>query len=579
MINWRERYNRWMNYPDLDERLREELQRAKDNEPLLEDLFYADLEFGTGGMRAEMGPGPNRMNVYTVRKISEGLARFIAESGQQAKAQGVVIAYDSRNKSSDFAIESAKVIGRHGIRVYLFDRLCPTPLLSFAVRHLHAFAGIVITASHNPPEYNGYKIYGSDGVQITPATAEQIMAKVNEVTDELSVESGDEASLRQSGLLVQIHDDILEAYVERLQTIRLNPEPSGTSQVNIVFTPLHGTAYEPIRLVLSRFGYNQVTVVTEQANPDPHFTNAASLNPEEPQAFELALQYGKRTNADLILATDPDADRIGVAVKKGPQGYTILSGNQIGALLLDYLLSERKRKGLLPDNGTIVKTIVTSEFARAIAADYGVDTVDTLTGFKYIGEKISMYERSGQYTFLFGFEESSGYLIGDFVRDKDGIQTALMLADMCAFHKSSGKSIYDGLIELYKRYGFYSEDLYSLSLKGKAGVEKIRATLSFFRQQGFTEVAGKKVMVVEDFLAGTCREMVNGTSTAIPLPASDVLKYRLDDESWFCLRPSGTEPKLKVYLGTKGVTSEESSQKLRALKNFVLEQFNALGLI
>lgn len=561
MSNWRKRHQQWMDFVHLDEELHKQLKNMQENAEQLEDCFYKDLEFGTGGIRGEMGPGPNRMNIYTVRKTSEGLARYIEGHGGKAKQNGIAIAYDSRHRSAVFALEAAKVMGRHDITVYLFDRLSPTPLLSFAVRLLNAFAGIVITASHNPPEYNGYKVYGADGCQITLAVAEQIMEKVNEVEDELTIPILGETELKQSGRLSLIHDEILERYLSCLESIRITPPLVSTaSQVKIVFSPLHGTSYESMMQVMERFGYHNISVVREQAYPDPDFSNVVSANPEELQAFELAIKYGNQENADFLIATDPDADRLGIAVKDRHNEFIVFTGNQIGALLLHYLLSLRKQAGLLPDNGVVLKTIVTTEMARAISSDFGVETVDTLTGFKFIGEKMSEYEKSAKYRFQFGFEESNGYVIGDFVRDKDGIQTALMVADMCAYYKTDGKTLYDALMDLFAKYGYYSEDIFSITQKGKEGADKMASIMNFFRQTFPTGIAGKKVTKIEDYLS-----VADHT-----LPKSNVLKFYLADDSWFCLRPSGTEPKLKVYFGVKGTSLENSKQKLTLFKESVI---------
>ncbi|GGK37177.1 hypothetical protein GCM10010965_32520 [Caldalkalibacillus thermarum] len=423
-------------------------------------------------MRGELGPGINRMNIYTVRKATEGLARYIAAFGEQAKTRGVAIAYDSRYQSAEFAKQDALTLGKHHIQIYLFDALRPTPELSFAVRHLGAFAGIVITASHNPPEYNGYKVYGPDGGQVVPGVANEIIARINEVENELGVEVAAEDELRAFVLLKMIGPEIDEAYTTCLKTISLNPEliEFMAGKIKIVFTPLHGTSYHPVLNGLQAIGFTEVTVVEEQAHPDPEFSTVKSPNPEEHEAFELAIRYGQKIDADMLIGTDPDADRLGVAVKNGQGDYVVLTGNQPGALMLHYLLSQKQAKGpkgLLLDNGVVLKTIVTFELGRAIAEDYGVRVVDTLTGFKFIGEKIKEYEGTGEYQFQIGYEESYGYLIGDFVRDKDAVQAALLAAEVCAFYLSQGKTLNDGLLELFERYGYYAEDLQSLTLKRK----------------------------------------------------------------------------------------------------------------
>lgn len=568
--HWQDHYQRWTTFAHLDPELRAQLDSLRDDPHTLEDCFARPIAFGTGGMRGELGPGINRINLYTVRKASAGLARYVTAHGKAAMDAGVAIAYDSRHKSRTFAVEAASVLGWHGIRVHLFDRLCPTPLLSFAVRHVGAFAGIVITASHNPPEYNGFKVYGADGGQITPATAEALLTHMEEAGDELRIAAADEQALRASGLLRTISGELLQAYLERLESCRIPPAvQSAGDPVRIVFTPLHGTTYEAITKGLDAFGYRHVTVVREQADPDPSFSTVSSPNPEEHQAFRLAIQYAKKDGADLILATDPDGDRLGVAVKH-PQGdYVVLTGNQTGALLLHYLLSQKRRSGALPANGVVLKTIVTSEMGRAIASDFGLATVDTLTGFKYIGEKLGEFEKTGAYTFQFGYEESCGFLIADFVRDKDAVQAALFMADVCAFHKAEGRSLYDALLQLFATYGYYMEDLHAITCRGRDGMAAMASILSRLRSRPLTEIAGKKVTVVEDYLAGERRDVALGTTALLTFPKTDALKYVLDDASWFCVRPSGTEPKIKLYVGVKGTSLEEAEKKLASLKQAV----------
>ncbi|MDA5108934.1 phospho-sugar mutase [Brevibacillus thermoruber] len=569
--HWQDHYQRWTTFAHLDPELRAQLDSLRDDPHTLEDCFARQIEFGTGGMRGELGPGINRINLYTVRKASAGLARYVIGHGQAAMDAGVAIAYDSRHKSRTFAVEAANVLGWHGIRVHVFDRLCPTPLLSFAVRHLGAFAGIVITASHNPPEYNGYKVYGADGGQITPATAEALLKHMEEAGDELRIATADEPSLRESGLLRPIGGELLQAYLERLKSCRIPPavQPAAGDPVRIVFTPLHGTTYEAITKGLDAFDYRHVTVVREQADPDPSFSTVSSPNPEEHQAFHLAIQYARKTGADLILGTDPDGDRLGVAVKNHQGDYVVLTGNQTGALLLHYLLSQKRKNGALPANGVVLKTIVTSEMGRAIASDFGLVTVDTLTGFKYIGEKIGEFEKTGAYAFQFGYEESCGFLLADFVRDKDAVQAALFMADACAFHKSEGRSLYDALLQLFATYGYYMEDLHAMTCKGKDGMANMASILSHLRSRPLTEISGKKVTAVEDYLAGERRDVAAGTTALLTFPKTDTLKYVLDDESWFCVRPSGTEPKIKLYFGVKGASLEDAEKKLAALKQAV----------
>jgi phosphoglucomutase len=575
-LSWVNKYEQWLTYEQLDEEMKALLQEKRNDQKWLEDCFYKNLEFGTGGMRGEIGPGTNRMNIYTVRKASEGLARYIESFGEEAKKRGVVIAYDSRHKSPEFAMEAAKTLATHGIQTYVFDELRPTPELSFAVRYLQAFSGIVITASHNPPEYNGYKVYGQDGGQLPPNVADQVIQYVNEVENELAIRVEEETTLKEKGLIQIIGEEIDRAYIETLKTISLNPQLSQEVDVKVVFTPLHGTANKPVRRALEALGYTQVVVVKEQELPDPNFSTVKAPNPEEHAAFELAINVGKEMNADLLIATDPDADRLGIAVKNESGEYVVLTGNQTGGLLLHYILSQKKEKGILPKNGVVLKTIVTSEFGRVIAKSFGLETIDTLTGFKFIGEKIKEYEQTGQYVFQFGYEESYGYLIGDFARDKDAIQAAVLAVEVCAFYKKQGLSLYEGLLQLFEKYGYYREGLQSLTLKGKEGAEQIQALLTAFRKQPPTEMAGKKIVVIEDYKTSERVDTKTGAKTAITLPKSNVLKYFLEDGSWFCLRPSGTEPKAKVYFGVKGHSLADSEKQLEQLSNAVMKQVHAL---
>jgi len=570
--DWKQHYQRWLTFTSLNTDLRMQLIHL--DERLLEDCFYKNIEFGTGGMRGELGPGINRINTYTVRKASEGLAQFVIDQGEQAKQSGVVIAYDSRYKSREFAFEAAQVLGKHGIHVYVFDQLSPTPLLSFAVRHLGTFAGIVITASHNPPEYNGFKVYGPDGGQITLATAEALMTNIDRIDDELKIEVEDEQALKKSGLLCMIGSELLAEYLQHVKSIRIDSEipTSKDQQIRIVFTPLHGTTLLPITLGLKEFGYHHVTVVKEQATPDPEFSTVTSPNPEEPQAFQFAIKYGMETNADLIIGTDPDGDRLGAAVKHPQGGFELLTGNQIGALLLHFLLSQKQNKGILPKNGVLLKTIVTSDLGRAIAADFGLETVDTLTGFKYIGEKIGEFEKTGEYSFQFGYEESYGFLIGDFVRDKDAVQTALLLADACSYYKSHGLHPYEALHQLFSKYGYYREGLHSVTYKGREGMKKISDILAQLRSCSREFIAGKKVKDVEDYLLGESKDMMTGETTLLTLPKTDAIKVQLEESSWFCVRPSGTEPKIKLYFGVRGSSLVHAQNALEHLKQSLIAE-------
>jgi phosphoglucomutase len=573
-MSWKEIAEKWLNNESLDGDLKVQLYKLKDDEKSLEELFYKNLEFGTGGMRGEIGPGTNRMNIYTVRKASEGLAQYLLSQGEESAKRGVVISYDSRHMSPEFALEVAKTVGKHGIKSYLFSELRPTPELSFAVRHLRAAAGVMVTASHNPPEYNGYKVYGDDGGQLPPKQADALTNFVNSVEDELSIEVTEKEELLANGLLQYIGEDIDQIYLENVAKIQLNKEivEKVGEELKIVFTPLHGTANKLVQEGLKQFGFKNVTVVKEQEQPDANFSTVKSPNPEEHAAFELAIKYGKEIDADILLGTDPDSDRLGVAVKNAAGEYQVLTGNQTGAIMLHYLLSQKAEKGLLPENGIVLKTIVTSEIGRAIAESFGIPTFDTLTGFKFIGEKIKEYEKTGKHTFLFGYEESYGYLIGDFVRDKDAVQAALFAAEVAAFYKAQGKSLYDALMEIFDKYGFYKEALSSLTLKGKDGAEQIANILEEFRSNPPKEIAGIRVIAVEDYKASIRKQLSDGKLNPISLPKSNVLKYFLEDGSWFCVRPSGTEPKCKFYFAVKGSSLNGSEQLINNLQKAVMEK-------
>ncbi|EOP62736.1 phosphoglucomutase [Bacillus cereus VD136] len=573
-MDWKQEYSRWLSYVNLDAELKEQLENMKQDKKKIEDSFYKNLEFGTGGMRGELGAGTNRLNVYTVRKATKGLAHFIEKLGEEAKKRGVVVAYDSRHKSPEFAMEVAATLGAHGITTYVFESLRPTPVLSFAVRYLHTVSGIVLTASHNPPEYNGYKVYGEDGGQLPPKEADELISYVNEVEDELTVEVADVEQLKADGLLHIIGQEVDDAYLEQLKTVIINKEmvQEVGKDLKIVFTPLHGTSNIPARRGLEAVGFTDVTVVKEQELPDSNFSTVKSPNPEEHAAFELAIRDGEKVGADVLIATDPDADRLGVAVRNHAGEYQVLTGNQTGALMLDYLLSQKKQNGTLPENGVVLKTIVTSEIGRTIAKAYGLDTVDTLTGFKFIGEKIKQYEESGQYEFQFGYEESYGYLIRPFCRDKDAVQSVLFACEVAAYYKSQGKTLYNGLLEVFAKYGFFREDLVSLTLKGKDGAEKIQEMMASFRENPPKEVAGLTVNSVEDYKASIITSLEDGSKEEIHLPKSNVLKYQLADGSWFCLRPSGTEPKIKFYFGVKDDSLQNSEQKLLAIKEDIMNR-------
>lgn len=571
---WKKRADHWFSHLSEDDPLRVELENIRQDEKMLEELFFKELEFGTGGIRGELGPGINRMNIYTVRKAATGLAMYIVEQGKKAMERGVVIAYDSRHMSPEFALEIAKTVGKHGVKAYLFEKLQPTPLLSFAVRYLHAFAGVVITASHNPPQYNGMKVYGEDGSQLALEASETITTYIQRCDIEFTQDVADAEELVKQDLLVYLGDAIERAYLDELTSIQLNRgmmESAGRS-LTAVFTPLHGTAKEHVVDGLAAFGFTNVILVDEQAEPDANFSTVQYPNPEEYEAFELAIQKGNEVGADILLATDPDADRLGVAVK-GPEGhYILLTGNQLGAIMLQYLLEQKQKSGTLPENGVVMKTIVTSEIGRAIASDFGMETLDTLTGFKFIGEKIHEFEQTGEHSFLFGYEESYGYLIGDFVRDKDAVQAAVFATEAAAYYKSQGKSLYDALLELYEKHGYYKESIRSLTLAGKAGAEKIQHILTDFRENPPEQVNGLRVKVIEDYSVSERNDLSSGEQSTIELPKANVLKYTLEDGSWFCVRPSGTEPKCKFYFSVIGNSLESARDKLGELEDAVMRR-------
>lgn len=564
-MNWKETYLQWRNFEELDGALKEDLASIEADEKLLEDAFYQPLSFGTAGMRGILGAGINRMNIYTIRQATEGLANLLEDYGQDAKDRGVAIAYDSRHMSPEFAMESAKTLGAHGIKSYVFESLRPTPELSFAVRELNAFAGIMITASHNPADYNGYKVYGEDGGQMPPVDADAVTANVRAVQNPLTVEVGDEAALKADGTITIIGEEIDQKYLDNMKAVVVDQAviDEMADQVSIVYTPLHGTGQMLVERTLADAGFTNVTYVAEQKEPDADFSTVKSPNPEEAGAFEVAEKYGKDNDADILIATDPDADRMGAAVKLPNGDYQVITGNQIAALMTHYILTAKKNTGTLPDNGVILKSIVSSEMPATIAKSFGVETVEVLTGFKFIAEKIKNYEADGSKTFLFGFEESYGYLVKAFVRDKDAVQATLLLAEVAAFYKKQGKTAYDGLQDLFAEYGTYQEKTISVSLPGQEGAAKIEAILNNLRGEGLSEIAGQPVVEIEDYLQNT-RQFADGTTEALGMDKSNVLKYYLADETWIAVRPSGTEPKIKFYIGVVADSLEATQAKVKA---------------
>ena len=560
-MRYRQLFDQWNNFSELETDWKENLQHLAKDEKRIEDAFYRDLEFGTGGMRGEIGAGTNRMNTYTVRKATTGLASYIKGAGAEAMERGVVIAYDSRRYSPEFAREAANTLASNGIKAYLYMEPRTTPQLSFTVRHLHAFMGIVITASHNPPEYNGYKVYGEDGAQLNIEDAEVVIEHVNDAGDALHIDQRNP----DKQLIIQLDEKLDEAYLEALKTVQENEELASSSDLKVVFTPLHGASGKTVQRILNEVGYKHISYVEEQMEPDGDFPTVESPNPEEQSAFEYAIQYGERNHADILIAVDPDGDRVGIAVKSDSK-YELLTGNQTGAILIEYLLSQRKAKANIPANGRIFKTIVTSDLGRVIAEYYGVSSENVLTGFKFIGEKIKKYEETKEFEFLFGYEESYGYLIKDFARDKDAVQSVLAIVEAAAYYKQQGKTLLDVLAMLYERHGFYLEGLQSVTKKGVSGANAIKNLLEQVRTNRITEVAGINVTSQEDYLHST-RMFTDGRETEeLFLPKSNVIKYFLADGSWVCVRPSGTEPKIKYYFGVLSGTEVESKEKLKSLK-------------
>lgn len=578
MMSWTQEYKRWIENPSLESSLKSELQQLAGDEAGLEDRFYKKLEFGTAGMRGEISAGTNRMNTYTVRKAAKGLADYVASKGEEAKQRGVVIAYDNRRKSQEFSVEAAAVLGANGVKAYVLKELRPTPVLSFAVRELETAAGVMITASHNPPEYNGFKAYGPDGSQLVPEDADQLISYVNAVEDELSIDREDPDKLETAGLLEWVLESIDTRYNEEMKRLILDQplinEMGG--ELSVVFTPLHGTAQVPMMRAFETAGFTNVHSVPKQDTPDTEFSTVSSPNPEQHDAFAEAIKVGESVQADLLIATDPDADRVGLAAKNRQGSYVVFDGNQTGALLLDYLLKKKDEKGQIPDNGIVIKTIVTSEMGRAVAEAYGVSALDVLTGFKFIGEKIRQYEADGSHTFLFGYEESYGYLIEPFARDKDAIQPSLLAAEMAAYYKKHGMSLHDAMLHLYETYGFYYEDLVSYTYKGKEGAEKITRIMDVFRTDVENGDVAEDIVKIEDYHTGERIFMDNRPREIIDLPSSNVLKMFFADGSWFCLRPSGTEPKIKFYFGVKGSTDQAATDRLAEIKRDVLAKVDRI---
>ncbi len=576
-MDFKKTYEEWLANPYFDAATKAELESIKDNENEIKERFYADLEFGTAGLRGIIGAGTNRMNIYTVRKATQGLANYICKEGKQAK--GVAIAFDSRRMSPEFADEAALCLAANGIKAYVFESLRPTPELSYAVRKLGCIAGINITASHNPPEYNGYKVYWEDGAQITPPHDTGIMSEVKAVTDYNTVKTMLKDEAQKAGLYETIGAAIDDSYIEELKTQVRHPEIIKEVQkdITIVYTPLHGTGNIPARRVLKELGFENVFVVPEQELPDGEFPTVSYPNPEAEEAFALALKLAKEKDADLVLATDPDADRLGVYVKDAKSGeYITLTGNMSGCLLAEYEISQIKELKGLPADGALIKTIVTTNMADAIAKYYNVKLIEVLTGFKYIGQQILGFEQKGEGTYLFGFEESYGCLIGTHARDKDAIVATMALCEAAAYYKTKGKTLWDAMIDMYERYGYYKDEVKSITLKGIEGLQKIQDIMNTLRENTPSEIGGYKVLSARDYKKDTIKNMETGEVTTTGLPSSNVLYYDLSDSAWLCVRPSGTEPKIKFYYGVKGNSLEDAAAKSEALGSQVVEKINAM---
>ncbi|MCT1178577.1 phospho-sugar mutase [Pediococcus pentosaceus] len=571
-MSWEDSVKEWQDYADLDFNLKKELATLAEDKDALKEAFYAPMEFGTAGMRGVMGPGINRMNIYTVRQATEGLANFMDTLDFTDKKRGVAISFDSRYHSQEFALAAAGVLGKHGIPSFVFDSMRPTPELSYTVRELNTYAGIMITASHNPKQYNGYKIYGPDGGQMPPMESDKITEYIRQVTDIFGVEALTQSELRAKGLMTIIGEDIDLKYLEEVKTVSINHEliQHFGADMKLIYSPLHGTGKVVGGRALENAGFKDYTMVPEQAIADPEFITTPFPNPEFPQTFDLAIELGKKQDADLLIATDPDADRLGAAVRLPNGDYKLLTGNQIAALMLEYILTAHDAAGDLPSNAAAVKSIVSSELATRIAEAHHVEMINVLTGFKYIADQIKHYEENGDHTFMFGFEESYGYLVRPFVRDKDAIQGIVLLAEIAAYYRSKGQTLYDGLQNLFTTYGYHEEKTISKDFPGVDGKEKMAAIMEKVREERPSQFDQYKVLETEDFLAQTKYE-ADGSTQAIKLPKADVLKFTLDDGTWIAIRPSGTEPKIKFYIGTVGEDEKDALNKIDVFETAINE--------
>lgn len=565
IMTYKENYQKWLAVSTLPDYLMEELKSMDDK--TMEDAFYTNLEFGTAGMRGYIGAGTNRINIYVVRQATEGLAKLVESKGQDAKDAGIAIAYDSRHFSPEFAFESAQVLAAHGIKSYVFESLRPTPELSFAVRHLGAFAGIMITASHNPAPFNGYKVYGADGGQMPPVDADALTDYIRAIEDPFSIQLADLEEAKETGLIEVIGEAIDKEYLKEVKDVNINQDliDNYGRDMKIVYTPLHGTGEMLARRALAQAGFESVEVVEAQAKPDPDFSTVKSPNPESQAAFALAEELGRQVNADVLVATDPDADRLGVEIRQEDGSYWNLSGNQIGALIAKYILEAHKQAGTLPENAALAKSIVSTELVTKIAESYSATMFNVLTGFKFIAEKIQEFEEKHNYTYMFGFEESFGYLIKPFVRDKDAIQAVLIVAEIAAYYRSRGLTLADGIDEIYKEYGYFAEKTISLTLSGVDGAAQINLIMNKFRDNAPSQFNNTEIILSEDFQEQTAKD-AQGNVKPLTTPPSNVLKYTLADDSWFAVRPSGTEPKIKFYIATVGETLEKAEEKIATIR-------------
>ncbi|NTV90622.1 MAG: phospho-sugar mutase [Clostridiales bacterium] len=568
----------WRSNGYFDVETRAELESIKDDKGEIEERFYKDLEFGTGGLRGIIGAGTNRINIYTIRKASQGLADFVAEKGEEYKKRGIVIAYDSRFKSPEFALEAAKTFAANGIKAYLSDELRPTPELSFAVRRFGAAAGVVVTASHNPKQYNGYKVYGEDGAQVSLDMSDAVLARIEAIKDITTLKTIDREEAMKKGLIEYFGKEIDDEYIGALKTLTLieSGKEALYSPLRIVYTPLHGAGNKPVRRILDEMGYKDVSIVKEQELPDSDFPTVKYPNPEEKDSFRLAIPIAASMNADVILGTDPDSDRLGVVARNSSGEYVVLTGNQIGCLLMDYVLARRKESGRLPENGFVVKTIVTTEMARVIAKSFGTELVETLTGFKFIGEKIKELDEFGSKRYLFGFEESYGFLAGTFARDKDAVVACMLAAEMTAYYKARGMSLFDAIEGLFKKYGYFMEDIASFTLEGKAGLERIDAAMQSLRESKPSSFCTSEVKAVRDYQLQEKYSFVDETVEKLDLPVSNVLYYEMGGNDWFAVRPSGTEPKIKIYFGISDESRSVAEEKLKKLKECALTVIKSL---